>query len=150
MICRVVQFPKALSGSSNKLLGSAALLVSEDGDVFLDLLGALGTVFAAVEAKMSSIPDKEIDNAWSKQSYIFINQKWKLKRHFSLPLTHVIVKDGLSLPLWFGLVFWLCGVRQVSKNIKVVVKQVDINCSFLLFLNFRQRGCNILKNLKKQ
>lgn len=53
-MCRTVQFPKALSGSSKMLLESAVLLVSWEGDVFLDLLRALGTVFAVVEAKMSS------------------------------------------------------------------------------------------------
>ena len=60
-LATTVQFPpRALSGSSNMLLVSAAVLVSWDGGVFFDLWGAFMTVLTVLDEKMSSVKNREI------------------------------------------------------------------------------------------
>lgn len=52
--------PRTLSGSSNMLLESGAVVVSLAGGVFFDLSGAFGTGFAVLVVKMSSLKSREI------------------------------------------------------------------------------------------
>lgn len=62
-----VQFPpRALSGSSNMLFESAAVLVPCGGGGFFDFWGAFVTGFTVLGEKMSSLKNGEVDTLFKQ------------------------------------------------------------------------------------
>lgn len=97
-----VQFPpRALSGSSNMLFESSAVLVPCDGRVFFDLWGAFDTGFTVLGEKMSSLKKQRCGHIVIKLNnqvkntdrlYPKCTVQTCLSSFIVFVLTHVIIK----------------------------------------------------------